>query len=234
MRLVQSPLKHHFSRLWFKPEEVIWHWSAGSTLGGAISTLNQKKLSYHYLIDRDGTVHQLVDENRTAYHSSGGGVLQGVSLVNFKSIGICCIGMDGHPITDEQYHAARELWFAIQHRRGITKFRRHSAVKPTACPGTLDIAWITAPPVAAASSEPQFQEGFPFDVRIGSVRTNIRTAPNLGPNNVRKYEPGHQFRVIGSVAGERINNQDQWYILEDTHEGGKLYVWTGALTGERL
>lgn len=52
-----------------KPVLVVLHATAGSTLLGALQTLRDRGLSYHFLIDRDGSVIQAVDPKRVALHA---------------------------------------------------------------------------------------------------------------------------------------------------------------------
>lgn len=63
---------------------IIVHTTAGWTKAGAIRTLKRKHLSYHYLIDYDGSVEQLVDPVKyVAFHAGGVNDFSiGVSLVN--------------------------------------------------------------------------------------------------------------------------------------------------------
>lgn len=63
---------------------IVVHESAGPTLDGAISTLKQRGLSYHFIIDKDGTVYQLQPIDRKAPHARKDG--------NDHAIGICLIG----------------------------------------------------------------------------------------------------------------------------------------------
>tara|TARA_Y100000310_G_scaffold295058_1_gene326030 strand:- start:361 stop:1116 length:756 start_codon:yes stop_codon:yes gene_type:complete len=50
---------------WDKPEAIVWHW----TVGGLASSLRHltTALSTHFLVDRDGTVYQLVDTDDAAW-----------------------------------------------------------------------------------------------------------------------------------------------------------------------
>lgn len=63
---------------------IIVHTTAGWTKAGAIRTLKRKHLSYHYLIDYDGSVEQLIDPVKyVAFHAGRVNDYSiGVSLVN--------------------------------------------------------------------------------------------------------------------------------------------------------
>ena len=63
---------------------VVCHESAGPTLAGAISTLQSRGLSYHFIIDKDGTIYQLQPIGVRAAHARGPG--------NQGGIGVCLVG----------------------------------------------------------------------------------------------------------------------------------------------
>lgn len=74
-----------------EPTTIVVHCTAGGTFQSAFETLKKRGLSYHYIIDKDGTVHKLVPYNRVAFHAGkskgpdGGNVNEysiGVSFVN--------------------------------------------------------------------------------------------------------------------------------------------------------
>ncbi len=71
------------------PLYLIMHYTAGPTLDGAVSWFMnpQAQASAHVIVDRDGTVVQMVDFNRKAWHAgkSSWGHLEGL---NAYSIGI--------------------------------------------------------------------------------------------------------------------------------------------------
>lgn len=76
--------------------------------------LPSSKVSAHYLIDKDGTIYQLVDEKNIAYHA-GESFWQGKAHVNQFSIGIELVNPnDGfYPYPEEQLQACAALVIAI-------------------------------------------------------------------------------------------------------------------------
>lgn len=71
------------------PEILVLHYTAGGTLEGAVNTFKNmdNRVSAHFIIDRDGTVVQMVDLNKAAYHA-GESIYKGRRGVNSFSIGI--------------------------------------------------------------------------------------------------------------------------------------------------
>lgn len=68
-----------------QPEYIILHSTGGSTLEGAVATLRKEGgASIHYIIDRDGTVVQMLPESLGAYHVA----CQLEACLPTKSIGI--------------------------------------------------------------------------------------------------------------------------------------------------
>jgi N-acetylmuramoyl-L-alanine amidase len=83
----RSDLPHNPSRL-IQPRYIVLHYSAGTSLAGSISHLRSSRLSYHLLVDRDGSVIQSVPLNIRGSHA-GTSNWKGLDLLNSYSIGIC-------------------------------------------------------------------------------------------------------------------------------------------------
>lgn len=71
------------------PDMIVLHYTAMHSAKDAIETLSNPELevSAHYVISRDGTVSQLVNEQDRAWHA-GAGLWAGCSDINSRSIGI--------------------------------------------------------------------------------------------------------------------------------------------------
>lgn len=105
-------------------------------------TLKSSQKSAHYLIDLDGTVYQLVDENNVAWHA-GNSRWKGMEEINPRtqnpSVNNCSIGIelvnanDGiMPYPEPQVESLRALVGAICRERGISSENivRHLDVSP--------------------------------------------------------------------------------------------------------
>jgi N-acetyl-anhydromuramyl-L-alanine amidase AmpD len=84
---------------------IVLHITAGPTASSAINTFRASKsphrVSAHFVIDRDGTVYQLLPVEDTAWHASA---------CNSRSVGIEHAAVPGTlPATDEQYAASSKL-----------------------------------------------------------------------------------------------------------------------------
>lgn len=84
---------------------IVLHVTAGPSAQSAINTFKASvaphRVSAHFCIDRDGTVYQLVDTVRTAWHAS---------QVNSRSIGVEHAAIpQSLPVTDAQYAASAAL-----------------------------------------------------------------------------------------------------------------------------
>lgn len=83
------------------PTRLVIHYTAGSTLKGAVAALRKKGLSYNILVDTDGTVHQARALNRRAGHAgrsnfkATSGLHNGSSL-NGSSIAISVVNLGLH------------------------------------------------------------------------------------------------------------------------------------------
>ncbi|MFK3778683.1 N-acetylmuramoyl-L-alanine amidase [Agrobacterium sp. NPDC089420] len=72
-----------------KPLYLVLHYTAGMTADGAISWFKNRtaQASAHFVVDRDGSVTQMVPLDRIAWHA-GRSSWQGVESLNAYSIGI--------------------------------------------------------------------------------------------------------------------------------------------------
>lgn len=98
-----------------KPTMIVLHWTASSSLMGAYHAFNQSVLpssrraiagasrlnvSAHYLVDRNGTIYQLLPDTVFARHVIG---------LNYCAIGIENVGSNKYPLTAQQLQANEQL-----------------------------------------------------------------------------------------------------------------------------
>lgn len=118
-----------------KPSLVVLHASAGKSDAGDLSWIcsPQSKVSYHYLIGRDGTVYELVRPERIAYHA-GESEWKGRKFCNQYSIGVSwCNRHDGvETLTGKQVAAMRELLDHLAAQfPSVTEVVTHKDIAPT-------------------------------------------------------------------------------------------------------
>src|SRR5580658_3999904 len=100
---------------------IVLHITQGPTASSAINTFKASvaphRVSAHFVIDRDGTVFQLLDLNDTAWHASA---------CNSTSVGIEHAAVSGTLMaTDEQYDASSKLVAWLCGRLNVTCDREH-------------------------------------------------------------------------------------------------------------
>ena len=118
-------------------DTVIVH-SSYNALGGdkynvdrVIAIYKEYKVSPHYMVDRDGTVYQLVSEKNIAYHAGVAKLPDGRTNVNAVSIGIELLNDDkGDAYTDAQYASLRSLVADIKKRHAIRYVLGHNDIAP--------------------------------------------------------------------------------------------------------
>jgi N-acetylmuramoyl-L-alanine amidase len=99
-QVIQLPSPNHNER---RPNYVIIHDTSNDTIERPLKTLTDpaREVSAHYLIGRDGTLYQLVDENRRAWHA-GQSYWGGMTDLNSASIGIELDNTGDEPYAEPQ------------------------------------------------------------------------------------------------------------------------------------
>ncbi len=111
-----SPSPHHGPRLPNRPIRlIVLHADAAPSAQGTLAWFRDpaSKVSYHILIDRDGTPTRVVPDNRVAWHA---GLSKHPACLNPKSVNSESLGLsfanrqDGHePITPAQVATAKTI-----------------------------------------------------------------------------------------------------------------------------
>lgn len=87
-------------------------------------------VSAHYVIGRDGTIYQLVNEKDLSYHAGKGSLPDGRTNVNSCSIGIELMTSYTEGPTEKQTEALLQLINDIKKRNTIKYVLRHSDIAP--------------------------------------------------------------------------------------------------------
>lgn len=137
MEIHDFPSPNHSSRRGHKPELIVVHGDAGKSDEGTISwlQLEKSKVSYHFLVGRDGVVYAFVSEEQKAWHAgvSDWPNCQVANSVNPTSIGVAFANSGpGEPFEPIQYKVGAELIHAIMVRWDIPlhRIRGHHEVSP--------------------------------------------------------------------------------------------------------
>jgi N-acetylmuramoyl-L-alanine amidase len=125
-----QPSPNHDQR---RPNFVIIHGTTNKTVAEALTTLTspEHRVSAHYLIGRDGTVIQLVDEAARAWHA-GKSWWGGSTDLNSASIGIELDNTGDEPFAEPQIEALLALLEKLRARYRIppANFIGHGEVAP--------------------------------------------------------------------------------------------------------
>lgn len=134
--VIHHPSPHHSARPKGSDgdiDTIVLHHTAGTTgLGDLAWMCNPKsELSAHYLVDRDGTIYQLVEDSRRAWHA-GKSELEVRGDVNDFSIGIeiANLGDGKDPYTEEQYLALEQLvsWLCHEYKVSTRRIVAHKDI----------------------------------------------------------------------------------------------------------
>lgn len=112
MKILNKPSQWESARpSGVKASKIVLHTTQGTDEGDLSYMTNpddKANVSYHYLVQRDGDIWQLVEDNRKAWHA-GVSVWEGRKNVNNFSIGVGFSNKKGEMLTEEQYKAGGEL-----------------------------------------------------------------------------------------------------------------------------
>lgn len=127
---IQVPSPNHNER---RPNYVILHQTSNDHAEDALRTLTDpaRQVSAHYLIARDGTVFQLVDEQRRAWHA-GASWWGGNTDLNSASIGIELDNNGDEPFAETQIARLLDLLGELRDRYRIpaANFIGHGDIAP--------------------------------------------------------------------------------------------------------
>lgn len=104
------------------PQRIVLHDTAGPTLKGAEDTLKQRRLGYHAMIDRDGTIYQYYEWDDAVNHAFAN---------NRLTIGVSLVGGGGTSLKSIQIDATVELLQFLKARfSSIKSFTSHKECDP--------------------------------------------------------------------------------------------------------
>jgi hypothetical protein len=95
-----------------------------------LSEYKRHGVAAHYLIDREGNIHRLVNENNIAFHAGHGRMPDGYNAINRRSLGIELINSETEAPTDAQYAALSKLVKNIKSRHNIRYIKGHNQISP--------------------------------------------------------------------------------------------------------
>lgn len=95
------------------PGGMVIHHTGGDTTEGAVQTLKERKLSYNYLIEKDGSIVRLLPEGISGQHIASAKVTKklpdGRKMMNNNTIGVAAVASSNESITPQQIEAAVAL-----------------------------------------------------------------------------------------------------------------------------
>lgn len=116
---------------------LVLHYTGMQDAASAIGRLTdpEAKVSAHYVVDEDGRIYRLVDEDKRAWHA-GRSWWRGIEDINSASIGIEIVNpgheFGYHPFPEQQIDALIPLVADIVRRHGLTRGNivGHSDIAP--------------------------------------------------------------------------------------------------------
>ena len=110
IKTVDKWFAHRSRRMGTLVDTIVLHATAGASLSGALDTLRARKLSYHYIIAKDGAIWKLAPVRDVAFHAGASIGPKGAG-VNEHSIGVCFVNLNNgkDPYTAAQLESCEWL-----------------------------------------------------------------------------------------------------------------------------
>jgi hypothetical protein len=102
-----------------KTEGVIIHHTGGNSLDVAVRTLQARKLSYHYLVDRDGRIVNILPDNLVGWHAGNTDKMPRIN--NSNTVSISMVAKDDTDVTPQQIASATSLENKLSQKYGFPK-----------------------------------------------------------------------------------------------------------------
>jgi N-acetylmuramoyl-L-alanine amidase len=192
---------------------VVLHYTGMQSAEAALDRLCDPaaELSAHYMIDEDGTVIRLVDEDKRAWHA-GRSYWRGVTDINSASVGIELVN-PGHefgyrPFSDAQMESLVPLLADIVRRHGISPANviGHSDVAPArkTDPGELfDWDMLARYRLALARPRPRMRLIYDNDGAFFLALERLGYDISDGPAAIRAFERRWRpHRITGEIDGQ--------------------------------
>ena len=100
-------------------EAAVIHHTGGRSLDVAVKTLQSRGLSYHYLVDRDGKIVNILPDNIMAWHAFP--TDKNPKVTNANSVSVSMIANDDKDVTPEQIASASSLVSKLSQHYGFSK-----------------------------------------------------------------------------------------------------------------
>ena len=205
---------------------VVLHYTGMESAGAALERMRDAaaEVSAHYMIDEDGTVTQLVDEAKRAWHA-GRSYWRGITDVNSASVGIELVN-PGHefgyrPFPDAQMDALVPLLAQIVQRHNVPRANvvGHSDIAPArkTDPGELfDWERLAEYKLALPTPRPRmrliYDEPGPFFLALERFGYDIADGPAAIAAFQRRWRPrcidGQLDGEIGALLFELLLERD--------------------------
>ena len=156
------------------PDTLVIHFTAGSTMDSAVNTLKDPdvKASAHLVIDRDGSVKQLVNFDRIAWHA-GESRWNGRTSLNHYSIGIELVNAGSLTRSGSQYLS----WFGKRYNEDdVIEAVHRNQQKPT-----FWHAYTQEQIEACFEVCRTLKKNYPIDVILGHEEIAPRRKTDPGP-----------------------------------------------------
>ena len=221
-----------------KPDAIVIHIIVGSLKAADATFANPaSKVSAHYGVGRDGTVHQYVQETDTAFHA---GIVDRPSWrllrpnvnPNYHTVGIEHEGFPGQDWTALQIDTSAALVREIASRWDIPLdcdqppddrhvIKHHQIRLAKSCPGdnvNMDALIAKAKGLAAPAAAPSIQVTTVANANLRLHQPSTRAAL------VRTIPVGTALQMAGfTTEGELVSGNRNWY-----KDASGNYLWAGT------
>ena len=199
----------------------VFHHTGGDSVSGAIATLKQRKLSYHYIIDKKGNIHQLLPDGAVGFHTTDSDKNGVKGIGNSNTIGIALAAADDKSVTPEQVQAAQALNSQLAQKYGYNPKAvfGHGEISThkSADEGKTAVAAIRSnenSPALAAANPATGAKVADGSTQIADARSSSQGGDTTVTNVKNMKAPGQQRQTQQAVASP--HNSDMNGLLVST------------------
>ena len=218
--LANVPPHREFATLQQVVDQFVLHYDGGGLSRICFNTLQERKLSVHFLLDVDGTIYQTLDLAERAAHAT---------IANDRSIGIEIANVGAFPEKGKE-RAVLDEWYR-RDRKGKTVMRVPPDVRVTGIRTPGFVARPVRPALVRGSLQGQVLVQYDYTAeQYAALAKLTATLARVFPKLTADYPHGRDGRLIPQVLSEGKYASyrgvlGHFHVQENKVDPGPAFQW---------